>query len=204
MTQAQEQSSAKNGSSNLLATRMTAVLAVLAALSSGRWGASNLQAILEQGKVNDAWSFYQAKSVKRHGLEQTRDLLHALGEGESGARGEAFRKLESSMNDNAKREAEEGTKIMEDAKNFNIRRNRLVENSFWLEISFACLQLGVILCTIAAGTKFRLGLPAGVALGALGVLLFINGLHTFVHAPASWYQGTGQAMGYDPSRNAAK
>ena len=32
-------------------TRTTAVLAVFAALSSGQWGASNLRAILEQGKV---------------------------------------------------------------------------------------------------------------------------------------------------------
>ena len=97
------------------------------------------------------------------------------------------------------REAKDRAKIMADAHEFNNRRNVLVEKSFWLEISFACLQLGVMLCTIAAGTKFRFGLPAGIVVGLLGVALMVNGFHTFVHAPASWYQGTGQQMGYEPA-----
>ena len=180
------------------AARMTAVLAVIAALSSGRWSASNLQAILEQGKVNDAWSYYQSKSVKEHGLEQTRDLARALSAGESGDRAQALVKLGNSMEQIAAKEAKDRAKIMADAREFNTRRNVLVEKSFWLEISFACLQLGVILCTIAAGTKFRFGLPAGIIVGLLGVALMVNGFHTFVHAPASWYQGTGQQMGYEP------
>lgn len=180
------------------AARMTAVLAVIAALSSGRWSASNLQAILEQGKVNDAWSYYQSKSVKEHGLEQTRDLARALATGESVDRAQALVKLGDSMDQIAAKEANDRAKIMADAHDFNNRRNVLVEKSFWLEISFACLQLGVILCTIAAGTKFRFGLPAGIIVGLLGVVLMVNGFHTFVHAPASWYQGTGQQMGYEP------
>jgi len=180
------------------AARMTAVLAVIAALSSGRWSASNLQAILEQGKVNDAWSYYQSKSVKEHGLEQTRDLARALSAGEPGERAQALVNLGNSMDQIAAKEAKDRAKIMADAREFNTRRNVLVEKSFWLEISFACLQLGVILCTIAAGTKFRFGLPAGIMFGLLGVALMVNGFHTFVHAPASWYQGTGQQMGYEP------
>ena len=47
-------------------TRTTAVPAVFAALSSGQWGASKLRAILEQGMVDDGWSYYQAKSIKNH------------------------------------------------------------------------------------------------------------------------------------------
>src|SRR5947209_20227077 len=60
------------------ATRTTAILAVLAALSSGRWGAANLQAILEQGKVNDAWSYYQARSIKEHIERDSASLATAL------------------------------------------------------------------------------------------------------------------------------
>src|ERR1700755_635407 len=86
------------------ATRTTAVLAVIAALSSGRWGASNLQAILEQGKVNDTWSFYQAKSIKEHGLESTRDLARALGANESGDRAAALMELSKQAAAEAARE----------------------------------------------------------------------------------------------------
>src|SRR5581483_11802843 len=59
-------------------TRTTAILAILAALSSGRWGASNLWAILEQGKVNDAWGYYQAKSIKQHMAANSANLAEAL------------------------------------------------------------------------------------------------------------------------------
>src|SRR3954468_10407330 len=58
--------------------RTSAILAVLAALSSGQWGASNLRAILEQGKVNDGWAFYQAKSIKGHEAENVAGLATAL------------------------------------------------------------------------------------------------------------------------------
>src|SRR5204863_5669335 len=58
--------------------RTTAVLAVLAALSSGQWGASNLRAILEQGKVDDGWSYFQAKSIKGHLAEHMQGLAGAL------------------------------------------------------------------------------------------------------------------------------
>src|SRR6185436_8028046 len=59
-------------------TKTTAVLAVLAALSSGQWGASNLKAILEQGKVDDGWSYYQAKSIKNHLAEHMQGLVAAM------------------------------------------------------------------------------------------------------------------------------
>src|SRR6185436_19390336 len=68
-------------------TKTTAVLAVFAALSSGQWGASNLKAILEQGKVDDGWSYYQAKSIKNHLAEHMQGLAGALAADRPGAAG---------------------------------------------------------------------------------------------------------------------
>ncbi len=93
MSETQKSPAEKKDEPSNWAARMTAVLAVNAALSSGRWSASNLQAILEQGKVNDAWSYYQAKSDNQHGLEQARDLARALATGESGERAQALMKV---------------------------------------------------------------------------------------------------------------
>src|SRR5579863_154337 len=84
--------------------RTTAVLAVIAAVSSGRWGASNLQAILEQGKVNDTWSYYQAKSMKQHDAEQTRELAKALAPGQPAASADALVALQNRMDETARRE----------------------------------------------------------------------------------------------------
>jgi len=178
------------------ATRTTAILAVLAALSSGRWGASNLQAILEQGKVNDTWAYYQAKSVKQHSAEQIRDLAAALSAGQPADRAAALSQFQRQLDADARREDSEKLQREADARRFELRRDQLVERGFWYELSFACLQLGVILCTIASGAKRPSAWYAGIAIGALGLLLLINGMYTVRHAPRSWYQGTSEEMGY--------
>ena len=177
------------------ATRTTAILAVLAALSSGRWGASNLQAILEQGKVNDTWSYFQAKSMKQHSAEHIRDLAAALAPGQPDDRAAAIAQLRSRLDAEARREDLEKQQREADAHRFERRRDQLVERGFWFEISFACLQLGVILCTISAGARRPAAWYAGIVIGVLGLLLLANGLRTVVHAPRSWYQGTSEQMG---------
>jgi len=178
------------------ATRATAVLAVVAALSSGRWGASNLQAILEQGKVNDTWAYYQAKSMKQHEAEQTRDLARALAPGEPAGRAKTLTDLADRMEAEAKREEHDKRESESDAHSFEQRRDHLVESSFWFELSFGALQLGVILATISAAARRKFLLTSAVATGALGLLLLVNGLYHFVSAPRSWYQSVGEQMAY--------
>jgi hypothetical protein len=179
------------------ATRTTAILAVVAALSSGRWGASNLQAILEQGKVNDTWAYYQAKSMKQHDAEQTRDLAQALAPGAPPEQATALQKLQAGLDADAKREEIDKNQRQADALRFQARRDRLVESSFWFEISFAGLQLGVILCTIASGAKHKGPWVAGIAIGILGLLILVNGFYRFFPAPRSWYQGSSEQMAYE-------
>jgi len=148
-------------------TRTTAILAVLAALSSGRWGASNLWAILEQGKVNDAWSYYQAKSIKQHMARDSAELAEAL-------HGDAA--LIASFRTEAKRLDADKTKSQQDAETFERSRNRRVEQSFWFEISFACIQLGVVICTIATATRSKGMWAAAIFLGLVGLGIFTCGM----------------------------
>lgn len=178
-------------------TRTTAILAVIAALSSGRWGASNLQAILEQGKVNDSWSYYQAKSQKQNEAEQMRGLADALAHGESPERAAALQQLRAKLDAKAKQEEADKLQRQRDAKAFELSRDRLVEGSFWFELSFSGLQLGVILCTLAAGAKRRVLWFAGMLCGVVGLVLLVNGFAHFYHAPKSWYQGVSAEMSYE-------
>jgi hypothetical protein len=189
---------AESKSSGELVGRAAAVLAVVAAIASARWGACNLQAILEQGKVKDTWAYYQAKSIKQHEAEQTRDLAKALSSSvhvEGSA--DALAALERKMAADARREAIEKIQQEGAAQRYQISRDRMVESSFWFELAFAGLQLGVILCTIATGGKRQLPFAAGVVFGVLGALLLINGFHRFVHAPQSWYQGATEQIAND-------
>jgi hypothetical protein len=184
-------------------TRTTAILAVVAAISSGRLGACNLQAILEQGKVNDTWSYYQAKSLKQHEAEQTRDLAAALSAGASQNQA-ALEQLKQRMDDEARREQSEKDQQQQAALNFQKSRDHYVESSFWFEISFAALQLGVILCTIASGARNKFSWTVGMVLGIVGLLFLLNGFHRIVSAPHGWYQTTSDQMAYEIKPTPAK
>ncbi len=163
-------------------TKTTAVLAVFAALSSGQWGASNLKAILEQGKVDDGWSYYQAKSIKNHLAEHMQGLAGAMAAERPGAEG-ALLKYRAEMEAEATRLAEEKATIESQVHGYERARDAYVERSFWFEIAFACLQAGVVLCTIAAAAKKKGLWMFAMAAGLLGALFVTNGLGHFVQTP---------------------
>jgi hypothetical protein len=166
-------------------TRTTAVLAVIAALSSGQWGASNLRAILEQGKVDDGWSYYQAKSIKGHLADHLQSLVAALAADRPPSAGQDSQllKVRAEMEAEAKRLAVEKAMIEKEVHEYEHARDSYVERSFWFEIAFACLQAGVVLSTIAAATKKRGLWMTSIVAGLLGALFVANGLGHFVQTP---------------------
>ncbi len=163
-------------------TKTTAVLAVIAALSSGQWGASNLRAILEQGKVDDGWSYYQAKSIKGHLADHMQGLAGALAVDRPG-QDSGLLKYRAEMEVEAKRLGKEKAAIEKEVHEYEHQRDAFVERSFWFEIAFACLQAGVVLSTIAAAAKKKGLWLAAVAVGILGVFFVINGLTHLVQTP---------------------
>ena len=60
------------------AARTTAVLAILAALSSGQYANQFSRTILAQAEASDQWSYYQAKSIKRHIVAGQISMLQAM------------------------------------------------------------------------------------------------------------------------------
>jgi hypothetical protein len=164
-------------------TKTTAVLAVLAALSSGQWGASNLKAILEQGKVDDGWSYYQSKSIKNHLAEHMQGLAGALAAERPAGQEGALQKYRAEMEAEAKRLAGEKAKIEGEVHAYEAARDAYVERSFWFEIAFACLQAGVVLSTIAAASKKKALWLAALTAGLLGAFFVANGLGHFITTP---------------------
>ncbi len=60
------------------AARTTAVLAVLAAVSSGQYANQFSRTILAQAEASDQWSYYQAKSIKKHLVNAQFEMLRAM------------------------------------------------------------------------------------------------------------------------------
>jgi hypothetical protein len=163
-------------------TKTTAVLAVFAALSSGQWGASNLRAILEQGRVNDGWSYYQAKSIKGHLADHLQGLAAAMAAERPAAPGteSPLAKLHAELEVEAKRLNTEKTTIEKEVHDYEQQRDSFVERSFWFEIAFACLQAGVVLSTIAAAAKKKPLFIAAIIAGILGAFFVANGMGHFI------------------------
>ena len=61
--------------------RTTAVLAVLAAVASGAYANQFSQTILSQTEASDQWSYYQAKSIKKHISTGQLEMERALAAG---------------------------------------------------------------------------------------------------------------------------
>ncbi len=171
-------------------TRTAAVLAVLAALSNGGSGSANLKSLLVQSKVNNEWAYYQAKSTKEHVAESAATLARAL---HADADSIAALDSEASRLQTDKSDAEVKAKAYED------RLDRTVESSFWYEVSFGLLQLGVVLCTLAAGSRRKFLWIVAITFGLLGLVLYANGQRLFYRAPSSWYK----IMSKDPDAEAA-
>ena len=74
----QEQAEHARESWILAVALSTAVLAVLAAITSLLAGAHANEAMLDQIQASDHWAYYQAKGIKAAVLESKMELLHGL------------------------------------------------------------------------------------------------------------------------------
>ncbi|HUJ25935.1 MAG TPA: DUF4337 domain-containing protein [Myxococcales bacterium] len=150
------------------AARTTAVLAVLAAVSSGQYANQFSRTILAQAEASDQWSYYQAKSIKRHVVEGQIALLTAM----ALTRPDAAAELKK-LQDEDKAAVDKYIKELADAKTqaeTTEKIKRLHERQGnWFQGAFIILQAGVVLCTVAASAKRKELWATAIALGVAGL-----------------------------------
>jgi Domain of unknown function (DUF4337) len=162
-----------------------AVLAVLAAYASFSGGravhdslASLTEAALLQSQASDQWAFYQAEGIKRHVFEVQRDVLRA-GTAPGGAA------LAARYDGEVKRYRADQDKIAKEAQGLERRRDEArgtAERYDALHERFgtavALLQIGIVLCSVAAIVRRPLLWYGGMAAGAAGAVLLVQALLT--------------------------
>jgi len=119
-----------------------ALLAVFAAIASLYAGDHANEAMLEQIKASDQWSYYQAKSIKSMLLKSKTDLLETLGKPVD-AKDEA--KLDGYAGE--LKEIEEKAREAEQSSHNNFARH------VKLARSVTAFQVAIAVCAIAALTK---------------------------------------------------
>ena len=153
--------------------RTTAVLAVLAAVASGAYANQFSQTILSQTEASDQWSYYQAKSIKKHISTGQLEMERALAAG----RPElvpALAQLEAAASATAKRYDAELAGIKARAETLDATKARHQKQGDRFQYAFVVLQAGVVLSTIAASARRKELWAAAILCGLAGLVMVAN------------------------------
>jgi hypothetical protein len=134
----------------------TAIMAVLAALTTLYMGKFSSRAIMAQGQESDQWAYYQAKSIKGHTFEinkKTLELQLLTQKGMSPEAAKEYQKILKTYADDIKRYDGEKKEIKDKAE--TIAKAKLKAQDMGGNFAYALifLQIALMLSSIASLTK---------------------------------------------------
>lgn len=134
----------------------TAIMAVLAALTTLYMGKYSSRAIMAQGQESDQWAFYQAKSIKGSTYEinkNTLDLQFLVQKGLSPEAEAEFQKTLNKYGDEIKRYDLEKKEIKDKAESIAKGKIKAQEMSGNFAYALIFLQIALMLASISSLTK---------------------------------------------------
>ena len=143
----------------------SALLAVLAAACSLLAGHRANEAMIEQIQASDQWAYYQAKGVKSAVLESKMELLRTLGKEPDAGDGEKVTEYR-----NQQKEIEEKAREKESSSAGNLASHQILAKAVTV------FQIAIALGAISALTKKKWLWFTSLALGAVGVVFFLQGV----------------------------
>jgi hypothetical protein len=162
----------------------TVILAVCATLASFKLEHFSVDSVLKQAMASDQWAFYQSKSIKGYLYELQREKaeleLKAMQKNFSPEAVGDYQKMIHSYGDNMKKYETEKKEIMEKAKHLEKERDEAQERREIFGQSIIFLQMGILLCSIAALMKRKSLWIIAMGVGAVGVVYFADGFFLFM------------------------
>jgi hypothetical protein len=160
----------------------TAVMAVLAAITTLYVGKYSSRAVLHQGEETDMWAYYQAKSIKQHAYEMQREkveqeLLAQAGKsrrrpGRRPRGCSAIREEHRPLRGREKRDQGEGRNAGKGEEGSHARAG-----NFGYALIF--LQIAIMLSSLAALTKRKELWVLGLATTSGGLFYFLDAILLF-------------------------
>ena len=142
---------------------VAAVTGSLEAVEAGSAIIDANRAVLVQDQATDKWSYYQAKSLKKH--------IYGIAADAGGPKADGYRKT-------SKKEGDESLQVQDEAKKLEGEREKLLAESqihetrhHHLTIGATLLEIGIAISTIAIITRQRWTWIASGLLGAAGALV---------------------------------
>jgi len=166
---------------NLLALT-TVILAVCATLATFKGGGYSTKTVLNQAMASDQWAYYQAKGIKGNLYEV--EAMRLRREIELAPKA-SVAILEKSLADVEKKVAKyegEKTDIFKKATAFEEAKADAQRHGAPFGLAVIFLQIAILLSSIAALMKKQPVYWAGLAVGIVGLVYFINGFYLFFPA----------------------
>ncbi|OPY08085.1 MAG: hypothetical protein A4E67_01063 [Syntrophaceae bacterium PtaB.Bin038] len=161
----------------------TAVMAVLAAITTLYVGKYSSRAVLHQGEETDMWAYYQAKSIKQHAYEMQREkveqeLLAQAGNIPKEAREKAERML-ARYGKNIDRYEVEKSEIKEKAETLAKEKKEATARAGNFGYALIFLQIAIMLSSLAALTKRKELWVLGLATTSGWLFYFLDAILLF-------------------------
>jgi hypothetical protein len=134
----------------------TAIMAVLAALTTLYMGKFSSRAIMSQGLESDQWAFYQAKSIKQHTFEMSKKSLELQYRSQKGLAPDVaadFEKTLAKYNDEIKRYESEKKEIKDKAEGIAKAKHKAQDMGGNFAYALIFLQIALMLSSLASLTK---------------------------------------------------
>jgi Domain of unknown function (DUF4337) len=180
--------SSGGSSLNAIVAVAVSIFATLMALGNIKDGNIVQAMTAAQAKTVDAWSYYQAKGMKRHLAEAMADQLQIQLDTQPALAPAARERLDSRRQEyekNAKRYEAEQTDIKKEAEALSTEYDRLNVHDDQFDMAEAAFSVAIALAGVAALTQKRWLLLLVFAFGAVGVLMETAGFFGWALHPDS-------------------
>lgn len=159
----------------------TAIMAILAAITTLYMGKFSTRAVLLQGQESNQWAYYQAKSIKQHTFEMQREKLELeLAAGRfSRPVADKYREVierytkETARYDKEKKEI----KAKADGLSSQKEKSQFMGGNYGYSLIF--LQIAIMLSSIASLTKKHYLWYIGMSANAGWLFFFLNAIYKF-------------------------
>jgi uncharacterized protein DUF4337 len=148
-----------------------AILAVVLSLVNNLGDNSKTDAIIQTNQATDKWMYYQAKGIKQQLAEMQSTLLADLG---GATISEAAKAQADKMQTEAARYDSEKGAIKTEAENLQKQAGVKSAINDRCDMSALLLQIGIVVCSVAILSQWRLFWFIGMALGAAGIVIGIT------------------------------
>jgi len=148
------------------------ILAVLVAVVTLLGHRAHTEELSRETQAASRWTQYQAKSIRQHEAENTSDIVNLVA-GLDKEKGEGLRKKYEKQLEHYASDKED---VSEQAKELEAERDLAARRADRFDGGEALLEIGLVICSITLLAKRKIFWFAGMAIGALGIVLAVSGL----------------------------